>query len=123
MTAPVVAIFGYDMEFYEKLPVLSPKNNSRSWFVGDGKEELVTTTAFRNGTLRSSLFHPGGAGAVGLDCGPMSGFDNAKVDAAFFRRNQNQIQFHRCALGYGYIPSSFIRAGPRLEFSEVCRVD
>src|SRR5262249_42446076 len=83
MTAPVVAIFGNDMEFYEKLPFLSPKNNARNWFVGEGKEELVKSTAFRNGTLQAAYFMLA-ARACRLDCGPMSGFDNAKVDEAFF---------------------------------------
>lgn len=120
MTAPVVAIFGYDMEFYEKLPVLSPKNNARSWFVGDGKEELVTSTAFRNGTLEAAYFILA-ARALGLDCGPMSGFDNAKVDAAFFAGTKIKSNFI-CALGYGDASKLYPR-GPRLEFAEVCRID
>ncbi len=120
MTAPVVAIFGNDMEFYEKLPILSPKNNARSWFVGEGKEELVKTTAFRNGTLEAAYFILA-ARACGLDCGPMSGFENAKVDAAFFAGTKIKSNFI-CALGYGDASKLYPR-GPRLEFGEACRVE
>ena len=117
MTAPVTAIFGNDMEFYEKLPILSPKNNARSWFIGAGKEELITSTAFRNGTLQAAYFMLA-ARAVGLDCAPMSGFDNAKVDAAFFAGTSVKSNFI-CSLGYGDASKLYPR-GPRLEFNEVC---
>jgi len=120
MTAPVVAIFGNDMEFYEKLPILSPKNNARSWFVGEGKEELIQSTAFRNGTLEAAYFMLA-ARALGLDCGPMSGFDNAKVDAAFFAGTKIKSNFI-CALGYGD-PSKLYPRGPRLEFNETCKIE
>jgi len=120
ITAPVTAIFANDMEFYEKLPVLSPKNNARSWFVGEGKEKLIETTAFRNGTLQTAYFMLA-ARALGLDCAPMSGFDNAKVDAAFFAGTPLKSNFI-CSLGYGDTAKVYPR-GPRLEFGEVCRVE
>ena len=119
MTAPVTAIFANDMEFYEKLPVLSPKNNARSWFLGEGKEKLVESTAFRNGTLQAAYFMLA-ARAVGLDCAPMSGFDNAKVDAAFFAGTPLKSNFI-CALGYGDESKLYPR-GARLEFAEVCKI-
>src|ERR1700676_3004263 len=81
MQAPVTAIIGYDLEFYEKLPQLFPHTDARAWFVG--KPELIATTAVRNGTLQGAYVIMA-ARALGLDCGPMSGFDNEAVDAAFF---------------------------------------
>ena len=79
--APVTAIIGMDMAFYEKLPLLFPHADAKSWFVG--KKEFADTTAFRNSSLQGGYFIIA-ARAVGLDCGPMSGFDNAKIDAAFW---------------------------------------
>ena len=81
MAAPVTAIVAYDPKFYEKLPRLFPHNpDARAWFAGN--EALAATTAFRNGTLQGAYLMVA-ARALGLDCGPMSGFDNAKVDAEF----------------------------------------
>eukprot|EP01037_Dinobryon_pediforme_P015691 gene15691-15844_t len=77
MSAPVTAILGHDMEFYEKLPILFPHADAKSWFTGS--PELVETTAFRNGTLQGAYFILA-ARSLGLDCGPMSGFDNKGVD-------------------------------------------
>lgn len=73
MQAPVTAILANDMKFYEKLDFLSPKNNAKSWFTGEGKEQMIQDTAFRNGTLQGAYFMLA-ARAVGLDCGPMSGY-------------------------------------------------
>lgn len=117
MGAPVTAIFANDFQFYEKLPFLSPKNNARSWFVG--KDDLIRTTAERNGTLQAAYFMLA-ARAVGLDCGPMSGFDNAKVDNAFFAGTALKSNFI-CAIGYGDAAKLYPR-GPRLEFKETCDI-
>lgn len=118
MAAPVTAILGYDMEFYEKLPRLSPHNNAKSWFVGKAPDALKEV-AFRNGTLQGAYFIIA-ARALGLDCGPMSGFDNAKVDAEFFKGTAVKSNFI-CALGYGD-PAKLYPRGPRLEFDEACRI-
>lgn len=116
-TAPVNVIVAFDTEFYEKLPQLFPHTDARSWF--RGKPALIQETAFRNGTLQGAYFILA-ARALGLDCGPMSGFDPAKVDAEFFPDGQWKSNF-LCNLGYGD------RAGmpprnPRLEFEEACRL-
>lgn len=117
MQAPVTAIIGYDLEFYEKLPVLFPHEDARSWFVG--KPKLIETTAFRNGTLQGAYFILA-ARALGLDCGPMSGFDNALVDAAFFPGGTVKSNF-LCNLGYGD-PAGVRPRNPRLAFEEACRI-
>jgi 3-hydroxypropanoate dehydrogenase len=118
MTAPASAIIGYDMEFYERLPELFPHTDAKAWFVGD--EELIFSTAFRNGTLQGAYFMMA-ARALGLDCGPMSGFDNAAVDTAFFADSAVKSNFI-CSIGYGNDDNLHPR-GPRLEFSEACRID
>ncbi len=120
MAAPATAILAYDLEFYEKLPVLSPHNNARSWFAGPGKEQNNQTVAFRNGTLQAGYFLLA-ARSLGLDCGPMSGFNNAKVDEAFFAGTKWKSNF-LCNLGYGD-PAKLYPRGPRLAFSEACRID
>lgn len=81
MAAPVTVIIGQDMEFYEKLPELFPHTDAKAWFAGN--DDLIASTAFRNATLQGGYLIMA-ARALGLDCGPMSGFDVAKVDAAFF---------------------------------------
>ncbi|HEY1329784.1 MAG TPA: malonic semialdehyde reductase [Casimicrobiaceae bacterium] len=118
MAAPVTAIIGYDLEFYEKLPRLFPHTDARSWFAG--KPELALTTAFRNGTLQGAYLILA-ARALGLDCGPMSGFDNALVDAAFFPDGKVKSNF-LCNIGYGD-PSKVKPRNPRLEFDEACRIE
>ena len=118
MAAPVTAIIAYDLAFYEKLPQLFPHTDARSWFVG--KQELIEKTAFRNGSLQGAYFILA-ARAVGLDCGPMSGFDNAAVDAAFFAGTAIRSNF-LCNLGYGDGSKLFAR-GPRLSFEEACRIE
>ncbi len=116
-TAPVTAIIAYDLEFYEKLPTLFPHADARSWFVGNPR--LVQDTAFRNGSLQGAYFILA-ARAVGLDCGPMSGFDAEKVNAEFFPDGRCKVNFI-CNLGYGDKSKLFPRS-PRLDFDEACVV-
>jgi len=115
MAAPVTAIVGYDTEFYQHLPRLYPQADARSWFAG--KPALIETTAFRNGSLQGAYFILA-ARAVGLDCGPMSGFDNAMVDAAFFPGGKVKSNF-LCNLGFGDPGAARVR-NPRFAFEEVC---
>lgn len=117
MSAPVTAIIGMDMEFYEKLPVLSPHNNARSWFVRN--DALIESTAFRNSTLQGAYLMLA-ARSLGLDCSPMSGFDNAKVDAEFFKGTNIKSNFI-CSLGYGDVSKLYPRA-VRLDFAEACEI-
>ncbi|MDZ5646801.1 malonic semialdehyde reductase [Nitrospirillum sp. BR 11828] len=117
MTAPVTAIIGHDLEFYEQLPRLFPHADARSWFTSS--EELARTTAFRNGTLQGAYLMLA-ARSLGLDCGPMSGFDNAKVDAEFFPGGTVKSNF-LCNLGYGD-PSKVFPRLPRLAFEEACSI-
>jgi 3-hydroxypropanoate dehydrogenase len=116
--APVTAIIGMDMVFYDKLPFLFPHTDARSWFVG--KKEFAETTAFRNSSLQGGYFIIA-ARAVGLDCGPMSGFDNAKLDAAFFAGTEIKSNFI-CNLGHGD-PGKVFARNPRLSFDEACRIE
>ena len=115
--APVVAIIGTDMAFYEKLPYLFPHADAKSWFVG--KKEFADTTAFRNSSIQGGYFILA-ARAVGLDCGPMSGFDNAKVDAAFWAGATVKTNFI-VNLGHGD-PSKLFPRSPRLSFEEACSI-
>lgn len=121
MSAPCTVIIGHDMAFYDKLPQLFPHTDARSWFVGPGgpNEALVETTAFRNGTLQGAYLMIA-ARALGLDCGPMSGFDNAAVDKAFFAGGAVKSNF-LCNIGYGSTENLFPRS-PRLSFDEACRI-
>ena len=104
-------------DFYEKLPILFPHEDARSWFAGTAK--LIETTAFRNGTLQGAYLILA-ARALGLDCGPMSGFDNALVDAAFFPGGTVRSNF-LCNLGYGD-PAGVMPRNPRFAFEEACRI-
>ena len=117
MAAPVVAVIGHDLEFYEHLPKLFPHTDARAWFLGN--DPLIETTAFRNGSLQGAYFILA-ARALGLDCGPMSGFDNAQVDAAFFADGKVKSNF-LCNLGYGD-PSKLFPRSPRFAFDEVCKI-
>jgi 3-hydroxypropanoate dehydrogenase len=117
MQAPVTAIIGHDLEFYEQLPRLFPTADMRANFVG--KPELIAATAFRNGSLQGAYLMLA-ACALGLDCGGMSGFDVAKVDAEFFADGRVKSNF-LCNLGYGDAAKLAPRA-PRLSFDEVCRI-
>lgn len=116
-TAPVTVIIGHDLHFYEKLPQLFPHADAKSWFVGN--EKLIHTTAFRNSSLQGAYLMLA-ARAVGLDCGPMSGFDNDGVDKAFFAGTNIKSNFI-CGLGYGD-PAGVFPRSPRLSFDEACRI-
>lgn len=116
-TAPVTAIVGYDTEFYEKLPKLYPPADARSWFVGN--QPLIDTTAFRNGTLQGAYLLLA-ARALGLDAGPMSGFDNEKVDQEFFAGTRVKSNFV-INLGYGDSSKLYPRS-PRLPFEEAAQI-
>jgi 3-hydroxypropanoate dehydrogenase len=132
MSAPVTAIIGYDARFYEHLPRLFPHTDARSWFVGT--PELAEVTARRNSSLQGAYLMLA-ARALGLDCGPMSGFDQAKVDHAFFPRGQPvPVDFDQeyfpdshiktnflCNLGYGDTAKPHPR-NPRLGFDEACKL-
>ena len=115
--APVSAIVGMDMEFYEKLPQLFPHADAKPWFAG--KPDLIESTAFRNSSLQGGYFILA-ARALGLDCGPMSGFDLDKVDAAFWSGTAVTTNFI-CNLGHGD-PSKLFGRSPRLAFDEACRI-
>lgn len=118
MQAPVTAIIGMDLAFYEKLPQLFPHDQTaRSWF--EGKPEVIAATAFRNGSLQGAYFMLA-ARALGVDCGPMSGFDAPQVDAAFWAGTTVQTNFI-CNLGKGD-PSKIFPRSPRLAFEEACAV-
>ncbi|CAG2157461.1 putative malonic semialdehyde reductase RutE [Cupriavidus yeoncheonensis] len=120
MAAPVVAIVGYDTRFYEHLPELFPHNPAvKAWFEGDEKVDFANTTAFRNGTLQGGYLIAA-ARAVGLDCGPMSGFNNQAVDQAFFAGTSIRSNFI-CGLGHGDPEKVFARS-PRLSFDQACQL-
>ncbi len=116
MKAPVTAIVAFDEKFYERMAELSPHAPNAGKPYADSPE-LATATAFRNGSLQGGYFILA-ARAVGLDCGPMSGFDNAKVDAEFFAGSSVKSNF-LCNLGHGNAAKLFSRA-PRLSFEETC---
>ncbi len=126
MQAPVTAILAHDVRFFEETPKLFP-NNPAMANVFSSSPQLAETTAFRNGSLQGGYFILA-ARALGLDCGPMSGFDNAKVDAEFFTASAgNPAAFHQvksnflCNIGYGDAAKLFPR-NPRLAFEEACRL-
>jgi 3-hydroxypropanoate dehydrogenase len=111
--APVAAVIGMDMEFYEKLPKLFPHVDARPWFIGNDK--LIEESAFRNSTLQGAYFIVA-ARMLGLDTGPMSGFDAAKLNEAFFAGTTYKVNFIS-TLGYGD-PASIHGRLPRLDFEE-----
>lgn len=131
--APVTAIIGYDVKFYDLLPKLFPHTDARSWFAD--KPELAEVTARRNSSLQGAYFMIA-ARAVGLDCGPMSGFEQAKVDHEFFPAGDDgandgfclehfpdshvKTNF-LCNLGYGD-PAKLFPRSPRLDFDEACKL-
>jgi 3-hydroxypropanoate dehydrogenase len=117
MKAPVCTIIGYDLDFYEHLPKLFPHTDARSWFAG--KPEKIMETAFRNGTLQGAYLILA-ARLHGLDCGPMSGFDNAGVDAAFFSGTSIKSNF-LCNIGYGD-PAGVQPRSPRFSFDEMAKI-
>ncbi|HTC95886.1 MAG TPA: malonic semialdehyde reductase [Terriglobales bacterium] len=127
MKAPVTAIIAHDMKFYENLPRLFPHNpGAREWFANS--PQLAEVTAFRNGTLQGAYFILA-ARSLGLDCGPMSGFDNAKVDGEFFPVSAPDEASPSgplksnflCNLGYGD-PAKLFPRSPRLAFEEACKL-
>lgn len=118
MAAPVTAIIGYDLHFYERMGKLYPNApDARSWF--DKDEQTAFINAFRNGTLQGAYLIIA-ARALGLDCGPMSGFDYALVDQLFFAGTSVKANF-MCNLGYGD-PKGVYPRNPRLGFDEACRI-
>jgi 3-hydroxypropanoate dehydrogenase len=118
MTAPVTAVLGMDIRFYEKLPRLFPHTDARSWFK-DLPDQVLEYVALRNSSLQGAYFMLA-ARSLGPDCGPMSGFNNAKVDAEFFAGTTIKSNF-LCALGYGDASKLYPRS-PRLAFEEACQV-
>ena len=117
MRAPVCAVIGHDLDFYEHLPQLFPHTNAKSWF--EGKPEKIAQTAFRNGTLQGAYLIMA-ARSLGLDCGPMSGFDNDGVDDAFFAGTNIKSNF-LCNLGYGD-EAALLPRSPRFDFDQVARI-
>ncbi len=117
MAAPVTAIIAMDMEFYEQLPSLFPHADAKSWFAGN--DEKIKSTALLNGSLQGAYFIIA-ARVLGLDCGPMSGFDAAKLDETFFKDTPIKSNF-LCNIGYGDAEKLHPR-GPRLSFSEACEI-
>jgi nitroreductase len=115
--APVVALVAMDMAFYDKLPKLYPQADARAWFVGN--QAMIDATAMRNSSLQGAYLMLA-ARALGLDCGPMSGFDADKVNEAFFKDSTVRVNFV-CSLGYGDTSKLYPR-NPRPEFDEVCRI-
>lgn len=116
--APVTVIVAHDERFFDQLPVLFPVFDARSMFASN--EALSRETAFRNGTLQGAYLMLA-ARALGLDVGPMSGFDNAKADEAFFKGTSWKSNF-LCNIGYGDASKVFPR-GPRLSFEQAARID
>jgi 3-hydroxypropanoate dehydrogenase len=118
MSAPVVTLIAHDLHFHEHLPRVFPHEpNARNMFEGDANRDFRSTFAFRNGSLQGAYFMMA-ARAVGLQVGPMSGFDGAKVDAEFFPDGRYRINF-LCNLGYGD-PSKVMERLPRFAFEDVC---
>ena len=118
MRAPVTALLGMDVRFLEKLPTLFPQADARAWFK-DLPENVLEYLALRNSSLQGAYFMLA-ARALGLDCGPMSGFDNKKADEAFFAGTTVKSNF-LCNLGHGD-PAKLYPRNPRLGFEEACKV-
>ena len=118
ISAPVTAIIAYDTKFYEFIPNLFPHNpEAKEWF--SGSEEFAEVTAFRNSSLQGAYFILA-ARTLGLDCGPMSGFDNVGIDNEFFSESDFKSNFI-CNIGYGDHNKLFDRS-PRFDFDEVCKI-
>jgi len=120
MAVPVMAIIGYDLAFYDNLPKWFPHTDAKSWFVGN--DELIKTTAFRNGTLQGAYLMLA-ARSLGLDCGPLSGFDNAGVDKEFFgaESDRNIRSNFICGIGVGD-PDSIFERSPRPTFDDLAKI-
>jgi 3-hydroxypropanoate dehydrogenase len=118
MSAPVTVIVAYDTQFYEHLPKHFPHDQTAiHWFKGEGKEVVASTTAFRNGTLQGAYLMIA-ARSLGLDCGAMSGFNNAVVDENFCPDGRFKTNF-LCNIGYGDASKIFARS-PRMAFEDAC---
>lgn len=118
MQAPVTAVIGYDVEFYERLPELFPHQpEAKTWF--NWSKEWAEQTAFRNGSLQGAYFMIA-ARSLGLDCGPMSGFDMKKADELYFAGTTVKVNF-LCNLGYGD-PAGLFERSPRLPFADACKI-
>lgn len=117
MNAPLTVLISQDMKFYDQLPKLFPHTDARSWFVGN--EELIKASAFRNSTLQGAYLMLA-ARSLGLDCGPMSGFNAAGVKQEFFAGTDVEVNFI-CNIGYGDAAKLFPRS-PRLGFDEACKI-
>jgi 3-hydroxypropanoate dehydrogenase len=118
MKAPVTALLGMDVRFYEEMPKLFPHADVKAWFK-DLPENVLEYIALRNSSLQGAYFMLA-ARSLGLDCGPMSGFNNAKADAAFFAGTTVKSNF-LCNLGHGDASKLYPRS-PRLSFEEACRI-
>jgi len=119
LAAPVTVIIGYDMAFYDKLPVLFPHTDARSWFAGSDEARLERV-ALRGSSMQAAYLIVA-ARALGLDCGPMSGFDNAMVDEAFFKGTSVRSNI-LVNLGHGD-PAQLFPRSPRLSFDEAARIE
>ncbi len=117
MAAPVVAITAYDLEFHEKLPFLFPHADAKSWFAGN--KAFAERTAFQSGTLQVGYLIVA-LRALGLDAGPMTGFDNAKADAEFFPDGKIKSNV-LINIGYGDDAKLFARS-PRFAFGEMAEI-
>lgn len=117
MTAPVTVIIGYDTEFHHRLPQLFPHADAKSWF--DGKPDFIAETAFRNASMQAGYFILA-ARALGLDCGPMSGFDKAAVEQIFFPDGKTKANL-LCNIGHGD-PKGLFPRSPRPAFAETAKI-
>ncbi|EGJ10930.1 malonic semialdehyde reductase [Rubrivivax benzoatilyticus] len=117
LEAPVTAIIGMDLAFHDKLPQLFPHADARAWFAGH--DALIAETALRNSSLQGAYLILA-ARALGLDCGPMSGFDAARADAEYWAGTTVRTNFI-CTLGHGD-PAKVHPRLPRLAFAEACRL-
>jgi 3-hydroxypropanoate dehydrogenase len=115
--APVTVIVGMDLDFHEQLPKLFPHVDARAWFANDAAKRAES--ALRNSSLQGGYLILA-ARALGLDCGPMSGFDPARIDAAFWAGSSVKTNFI-CALGRGD-PAKVFQRNPRLSFDEACQL-
>ena len=117
MSAPVTALMASDMQFYEHLPFLFPHTDAKSWFTGN--DQLITDTALRNATLQAGYFILA-ARSLGLDCGPMSGFDEQALNQEYYPDGRFKINL-LCNLGYGTDEGLHPRT-PRFDFDQVCEI-
>ena len=119
MSAPCVAIIGHDLKFFDHLPKLYPHTDARSWF--EGNPTLIAETAFRNGSLQGAYLMMA-ARSLGLDCGPMSGFDQEGVSKEFFEDQPGDVRANfLCNIGYGTVDGLHGRS-PRFDFNDACQI-